>query len=180
MVNPILHQTDGLPAYQQVLDHFALSNLLHGLKTYLDTARVSLEFQDIEALAAILIQTLTVNLNDSLLASYVEAIRYNKVEALGNLSSLKLPQPSTSLPTSFPNVEMPQFLYGDRLRWISDGEVTDWGIVIGRFYSFAPHSCHWAWCYLIWLDPDSSSSSWVTADIAWEEDLEPMEAEETL
>lgn len=84
------------------------------------------------------------------------------------------------LPSDFPNVETPRFLYGDRLRWISNGEITDWGIAIGRFYSFAPHRCCWRWCYLIWLDADSPSAAWVQADIAWEDDLEPTVAEETL
>ena len=72
---------------------------------------------------------------------------------------------------------MPRFLYGDRLCWMSDGEVTDWGTVIGKFYSFAPHYDRWRWCYLLWLDIDSPSSAWLTADIAWEDDLEPRERE---
>jgi hypothetical protein len=42
---------------------------------------------------------------------------------------------------------MPRFLYGDRLRWIAHGETPDWGIAIGRFYSFAPHCRRWRWCY---------------------------------
>ncbi|PSB24051.1 hypothetical protein C7B82_28665 [Stenomitos frigidus ULC18] len=75
---------------------------------------------------------------------------------------------------------MPRFLYGDRLRWLSNGEPTDWGIAIGRFYSFAPHRCRWQWCYLIWLDADSPSGAWVKADSAWEDDLEPLETEKTL
>jgi hypothetical protein len=88
-----------------------------------------------------------------------------------------LQSPAPDLPIHFPDVEMPRFLYGDRLRWISDGAATDWGIVIGRFYSFAPHCRRWAWCYLIWLDADSPSSAWVSADVAWEDDLQPLEAE---
>lgn len=84
-------------------------------------------------------------------------------------NALQLP---SDLPTAFPDVESPCFLLGDRLRWISNKETTDWGIAIGRFYSFAPHCEQWQWCYLIWLDPDSPSSAWVRADIAWEEDLE--------
>ncbi|WP_242036456.1 hypothetical protein [Leptolyngbya sp. FACHB-321] len=86
----------------------------------------------------------------------------------------------SDLPANFPDVEVPRFLYGDRLRWLSNGELTDWGIAVGRFYSFAPHRCCWHWCYLIWLDPDSPSAAWVQADIAWEDDLEPLEAEESL
>jgi hypothetical protein len=69
----------------------------------------------------------------------------------------------------------PRYLYGDKLRWIPEGDKTDWGIAIGRFYSFAPHQCAWTWCYLIWLDILSSSAAITVADIAWENDLEPME-----
>lgn len=81
-------------------------------------------------------------------------------------------QPASDLPATFPDVETPRFLYGDRLQWISNRETTDWGITIGRFYSFAPHSGCWQWRYLIWLDSDSPSSGWVKADLAWEEDLQ--------
>jgi len=84
------------------------------------------------------------------------------------------------LPANFPDVEMPRFIYGDHLCWTSNGETTDWGIAIGRFYSFAPHRCCWRWCYLIWLDSASPSATWVKADIAWEDDLEPMVVEEAL
>lgn len=85
-----------------------------------------------------------------------------------------LPRPS-DLPAAFPNTEIPCFLYGDRVRWISDQQTTDWGLVIGRFYSFAPHCDRWCWCYLIWLDHRSPSSAWVQADIAWEDDLEAFD-----
>lgn len=84
-------------------------------------------------------------------------------------NSLRSP---SDLPATFPDVETPRFLYGDRLQWISNSETTDWGSVIGRFYCFAPHCDRWQWCYLIWLDPNSPSSSCVKADIAWEEDLQ--------
>jgi hypothetical protein len=81
------------------------------------------------------------------------------------------------LPGAFPNVERPRFLEGDHLRWIAQGELTDWGIAIGRFYSFAHHHRCWTWCYLIWLDADSPSAAWVKVDIAWEADLELLEVE---
>lgn len=92
-----------------------------------------------------------------------------------SLIHFHLPTPSSDLPSHFPDVEMPRFLYGDRLYWMSDGEVTDWGVVIGRFYSFAPHCDRWQWCYLLWLDADSPSSAWVKSDIAWEDDLNPLD-----
>ncbi|MDZ8034436.1 MAG: hypothetical protein RMX89_25635, partial [Nostoc sp. DedSLP04] len=88
---------------------------------------------------------------------------------------------SIELPANFPDAaNTPKFLYGDRLRWLTAESDTDWGIVIGRFYSYAPHHCCWAWCYLIWLSKDSPSASWTSADIAWEEDLEPISEETNL
>lgn len=91
-----------------------------------------------------------------------------------NPGHLHLPS-TTDLPAVFPQVETPRFHDGDRLCWTTQNDPTDWGIVIGRFYSFAPHRCHWHWCYLIWLDSGSPSATWVKADIAWEDDLEPLD-----
>ena len=91
-----------------------------------------------------------------------------------NPGHLHLPS-TTDLPAVFPHVEAPRFHYGDRLRWVPHGNATDWGLVIGWFYSYAPHSRRWQWCYLIWLDPASPSAAWVRADIAWEDDLEPAD-----
>ncbi len=165
--------------YQQALTDFSITDLLCRLKTYsdsnFDTASVALKTQEVETLAAILIQTLTANLNGNTLAGYLDVMRHNTLDASKSLSNLPLPPPSTDLPISFPDVETPRFLYGDRLHWISNGETTDWGVAIGRFYSFAPHCCRWRWSYLIWLAPDSPSSGWLKADVAWEDDLEPLE-----
>ena len=167
--------------YQQALDDFAIPLLLHQLQTYsntnFDTASVTLKPQEAESLAALLIQTLTANLSSTPLAAYLDAMRCNSLDLSQPLASLQLPSLSIGFPTTFPDVEMPRFLYGDRLCWISNGETTDWGIAIGRFYGFAPHCCRWRWCYLIWLDPSSPSAAWVKSDIAWEDDLEPLEAE---
>lgn len=167
--------------YQQALIDFAITDLLCHLETYsdsdFDAALVTLKKQETETLAAILIQALTANLNGKLLSAYLNLIRCHTDNVFNPLSKLQVPQPITDLPTNFPDVEMPRFLYGDRLCWLSNGETADWGIAIGRFYSFAPHCCRWQWCYLIWLAPDSPSSAWIRADIAWEDDLKPLEAE---
>jgi hypothetical protein len=88
-----------------------------------------------------------------------------------------VPPSSTELPANFPNVQTPRYLYGDKLRWICNDDKADWGIAIGRFYSFAPHHCAWMWCYLIWLDKLSPSANRIVADIAWENDLEPVAQE---
>lgn len=79
---------------------------------------------------------------------------------------------TSDLPDSFPDVEPPHFREGDRLRWLSDEEITDWGIVVGRFYNFDPCYDRWHWCYLIVLAPDSPSCPWVGTDIAWQDDLQ--------
>ena len=171
-------QTLDQTGYQQALNDFAISDLLQRLKTYsdrsFDATWVALKAQEAETLAAVLIQTLTANLNGNLLAVYLDGIRSKTLDSSNPLSRLHLPPPTTGLPATFPDVEMPRFLYGDHLWWMSDGEPTDWGIVIGRFYSFAPHCGRWHWCYLIWLDSDSPSSAWVKSDIAWEDDLQSV------
>lgn len=171
--------------YQKALADYGLTQLLQVLQTYsdahFDAALASLTPSEIEILATVLVRSLTTAVKGTLLADYLNAIRRTAPEEVKLLNQLHLSPPAIALPTDFPtNAEMPQFIYGDRLCWLSQGEITDWGIVIGRFYSFAPHRCCWCWCYLIWLDPDSPSVAWVRADIAWEDDLEPFETEPNL
>jgi hypothetical protein len=84
---------------------------------------------------------------------------------------------SVELPSNFPNVDQPRYLEGEKLRWIPQDENTDWGVVLGRFYNYAPHRRRWMWCYLLWLDKSSHSASWILADTAWEEDLQPLDLE---
>ena len=84
---------------------------------------------------------------------------------------------SIELPRNFPNVEKPRFNDGEKLRWITQEDKTDWGVALGRFYNYAPHRRRWMWCYLIWLDKNSPSAAWILADTAWEEDLQPLDAE---
>lgn len=167
--------------YQQALTDFAISGLLQTLTTFsdlnFDAQSAKVEIQEVEAIVALLIQALTASLDGELLLRCLEALRYSQLDLSTSLANLRLPPPLTALPLNFPEVELPRFLYGDRLQWISNGETTDWGIAIGRFYSFAPHRGRWQWCYLILLDDTSPSSSWSKADIAWEDDLEPLETE---
>ena len=182
MVKPS-YPTDSLctyqKGYQQALEVFAIANLLTRLKTYsdadFDAAWMNLTQPELESLAAILIQQLTANLNAEALSGYLNAIRYGNTDVPPNLVHLAFPPPSIELPANFPNIQTPRYKDGDKLRWIPEGDKTDWGIAIGRFYSFAPHYCAWTWCYLIWLDKLSPSSPWTVADIAWENDLERVE-----
>ncbi|WP_339380346.1 hypothetical protein [Coleofasciculus sp. FACHB-SPT9] len=96
------------------------------------------------------------------------------------LIGLDAPPPSVRLPPNFPDsAQIPRFLYGDRLQWkpLSDTDETDRGIVIGRFYTFAPHRYQWAWKYLILIDPESPGAQFCVADTCWEEHLEPLPLE---
>jgi hypothetical protein len=163
-------------AYQQALDDFGINDLLSHLSNYSDAdfsaALMNLEEQELESLAAILIQRLTKSLNGKLIASYLNAIRHGDSDVLCDPTNLEIAPPSLDLPADFPDGTTARYQEGDRIQWRPLANNTDWGIVIGRFYAYAQHQCHWAICYLIWLDKDSPSSRTV-ADIAWEEDLEP-------
>jgi hypothetical protein len=81
------------------------------------------------------------------------------------------------LPSNFPNVKTPQYSEGKNVRWKSNLENPDWGIILGRFYAYASHLCGWAWKYVVLLDENSPSSAWVNSDTAWEEDLEEVNCE---
>ena len=145
--------------YQQALIDFAITDLLQDINTYSDThfdaAWAALTTQEVETLAAILIQTLIASLKGNLLETYLSAIRDSPFDTFTPLlTKLHLPHPATDLPTTFPDVEKPRFLYGEsashrlrqRVRWTTNNETTDWGTVIGRFYGFASHCCRWRWC----------------------------------
>ncbi len=165
--------------YQQALEDFAIANFLTQLKTYsdadFDAAWMNLTQPELESLAVILIRQLTVNLKGKVIAGYLNAMRHSSTNIPPSLVHQAFPPPSIDLPANFPNVQTPRYLYGDKLRWIPEGDKTDWGIAIGRFYSLAPHRGAWTWCYLIWFDKLSPSSAWTVADTAWEDDLEPLE-----
>jgi hypothetical protein len=165
--------------YQQALEDFAIANLLTQLQNYSDTVQTNPSQPELESLAAILIRQLTTNINGKAIADYLNAMRIGSANIPPGLVHLGFPPLSLDLPANFPNVQTPRYLYGDKLRWISDDDKADWGIAIGRFYNFAPHHCTWTWCYLIWFDKNSPSATRVVADIAWENDLEPVDEEKT-
>ena len=194
MVRPVREKA-GSPdvyqqGYQQAKEDFAIANLLTRLKTYSDTdfdaVWMNLTQPELETLAAILIRDLTANFKGKAIcasqqrfaiAGYLNAIRHGSTDIPPSLVHLVFPPPSLDLPANFPKVQTPRYLYGDKLRFLCDDDKTDWGIAIGRFYSFAPHHGAWMWCYLIWLDKLSPSATRVVADIAWEDDLESVEEE---
>ena len=171
-----------LNGYQQALSDFGITELLSHLSDYEDAnfnaAWMNLEEQELESLAAIFIQQLTANLKGKLIASYLNAIRHDNADVFNDPINLEFPQ-SVSLPLDFPNgVQTPRFLYGDQVHIVPEGGNTEWGVVIGRFYNYAPHRCCWMWRYILWLDKASLSTAWVVASTVWEEDLEPHTKEE--
>lgn len=163
--------------YQQALDNFGVTELMSKLRSYADeefnAALMNLEEQELESLAALLIQRLTSSLNGKLIASYLNAIRHGDSHVIFDPTNWEIPSPSMDLPDNFPDSVTPRYEEGDRVRWRNLGNMTDWGIAIGRFYAYAQHRCQWAICYLIELDRNSPSAAWCAADTAWEEDLEP-------
>lgn len=179
MVKPIGYLTDSIHVYQQALSDFGVTELMEKLSNFsdadFDASSMNLAQQELESLAAILIRGLAASLNGKAIAGYLNAIRHGSADISPNLFHPTCRKLSVLLPEIFPFVNPPRFFYGDKLRWIPDGDKTDWGIAIGRFYSFAPHLCNWTWCYLIWLDCLSPSYAWTVADTAWEDDLERME-----
>jgi len=103
-------------------------------------------------------------------------------DVIANTTPLILSQPpeGISLPSAFPGeVQLSDFLIGDRVRWkfLDDTPDTDWGRVVGKYYAFASHKSDWQWRYIIWLDDDSPSKEWLVLELAWENDLEPLENE---
>ncbi len=168
-------------AYQQALSDFGIEDLLEKISNYSDddfeAAKMHLELPELELLAAIFVQQLSQNLNGKLISGYLNAIRHGNSEIVPNSVSYEIQLPDSGLPSNFPDVEMPHYAEGKIVRWKSALENSDWGIVLGRFYAYAPHLCRWTWKYVVLLDSNSPSSAWCIADTAWEEDLVEVDCE---
>ncbi|MCA1994146.1 MAG: hypothetical protein LDL41_19180, partial [Coleofasciculus sp. S288] len=178
MVKPTAENNTHSQTYQQALDDFGIAELLLHLSNYADddfkAQWMNLEEQELKSLAAVLIEHLTHNLKGKLIGSYLNAIRHGNSDVRSRPLNREIPSPSMELPANFPDTAKPRYQEGDRVRWRCVGNHTDWGVVMGRFYSYAQHQCQWAVRYLIRLDPNSPSAAWVVEDTAWEEDLEPI------
>jgi len=176
MIKTASAKSDRSQTYQQALDDFGITQLLSYLTNYVDTdfnaQLMNLEEQELKSLAAILIQRLISNLNGKLIASYLNAIRYGDSHIIFDPTNLQIPLPSIDLPAHFLKTITPRYQEGDRVRWRPISNTTDWGIVIGRFYT--QHHCQWTVYYIVKLDRNSPSAAWIVADTAWEEDLEPI------
>lgn len=164
--------------YQQALEDFGIAQLLSLLRNYADedfnAAWMNLEEQELENLVVLLIQRLTDNLNGKLIASYLNTIRHGDSEVLCDFITLYISPSSVDRPANVPTPVTGCYQEGDRVRWQTSVPNPDWGIVMGRFYAYAPHRYQWGVSYLIQLDPNSPSAAWTRTDTAWEEDLQPI------
>ncbi len=182
MVKRFCYRTHKPKTYQQAVDDFGITKLLAKLRGYsdkdFDSTWMCLNEKEIVNLAAALIARLTESIDGKLIAKHLSIACDGNQDILPASFKLEIPLSSCDLPTDFRAIaKTPCFLYGDKLRWLNSGNNAEWGTVIGRFYSFAPHLYDWTWCYLIWLSKDSTSKAWISTDIAWEEDLEPCQEE---
>lgn len=177
MVQTISKETTRPLAYQQALEDFGITQLISYLQDYSDAdfsaASMNLEEQELESLAALLVQHLLNNLKGKLIASYLHAIRYGDSDVRSHPTNLEILLPADELPANFAQKIIPRYQEGDRVRWQPLTNITDWGTIIGHFYAYASHLGQWSIYYLIRLAPHSPSATWTVTDIAWEDDLEP-------
>lgn len=128
-------------------------------------------------LTNLLLQTLCNSLSAEWVETYLNGIRCGAGDCLqrileqGQCLRLPIDMPTWSLDTT-----RPVFRLGEVVQWIPFDEtekaLTDWGIVVGKFYGYAPQSLKWMWCYLVLLDPDCLAAQWGMVDTAWENELE--------
>lgn len=163
--------------YDKALADFGITELLQKLAQITES---SSQVEELKNLAALLIKHLTNTLPNDCIDSYFNAVHNGWSKAISQVlsRSQRLPIPADS-PSFFLDASLPCFPFGTAVRWtlLDEPELTDWGIVIGRFYGYAPESGRWLWCYLILLDPDSPSARWCVVDTAWELDLERFDDE---
>ena len=164
-------------AYQQALHDFAITDLL----AQLQNSQPITELES-EVIAALLVEQLADNLDSHLVSTYLKAIRQDNKEIIPEPINLQYPE-STELPANFP---APRFNYGDRIRLCSVSSLsgteaeTDTGRCIGHYYAYAAHHCEWMWKYVIWIEKDSVSASWCVATTACEDELQPVNQQESV
>jgi hypothetical protein len=167
------------PGYLKALEDFGVTELMQTLAR--EGAR-GCEFQQLSSLTALLIKHLACTLDCDWLSAYRYAVQMGRAQEVSRILAMgkSLPLPADS-PAFFLEAQPSRYRFGEVLRWIplEDEEIAliDWGIVIGRFYGYAPERCRWMWCYLLLLDPDSPSARWCVVDTAWENDLERFDDE---
>ena len=173
----------------QGLEDVGVTQLLSYLKHYsdvdFDASQMHLTDAEVKILAKLFIQQLTQSLNGKLIAGELNTLRHGEeMEEMREMTPHSVgaglvtsgetrndsreTRPYTRLNT-FPT---PGYQEGDRVQWKTPNP--DWGVILGRFYEYNHDRDQWTICYLIQLAPDSPSAAWITADMAWEEDLEKM------
>ncbi|MGD2184402.1 hypothetical protein [Lusitaniella coriacea] len=162
------------PGYLKALDDFGVTELMHNLAQAM--AR-ECDIQQLSSLSALLIKHFACTINCDWLAAYLYAVQMGRAEEVSRILAMgkTLPLPVDS-PAFFLDAQPSRYNFGEVLYWIpledEESALSDWGIVIGRFYGYAPERTRWMWCYLLLLDPDSPSARWCVVDTAWEDDLE--------
>lgn len=186
MVKPLRNSADWVHAYQegyeQALDDFGVAQLLLSLRNVstsdFEQQWLSGHKQELECLAAMLIQWLSANLQESLITDYLKAIRQEDAAVISSWRGIDSLPRAIALPAQ---KSLPLFWLGDCLSWkpLGTQAKTDFGVVVGYLYLPAAHRAfQWSWKYLILLDKDSPSSAWTVVDAAWEEDLQPVAEED--
>lgn len=103
-------------AYQQALFDFGIEELCERISDYsdadFDAGLMNLEPEEIEFLAAILIQQLSNSFNGKLLGGFLNAIRHGDSSVLENSVSQEIQLPLVGLPTNFPHVQTPHYSEG--------------------------------------------------------------------
>lgn len=163
--------------YYQALSDFGIVSLTQKLEQLTENHYSQVT---IERLAKLLIQQLINSLSSEWIDAYLNVMEKGQADAISNLLSANqhLPLPSDH-PSFFLDASKPMYAMGTVVRWriLDELELTDWGIVMGRFYGYAPENGRWTWCYLVLLDVDAPSARWCVVDTAWELDLERFEDE---
>lgn len=167
-----------LSPYEQALNDYGIHQLLNHIQNLWD---YPLAEATLNRLAKLILSQCAQNLSEVQIRSYLWALQDGHAEHLLTSRALPIPQEN---PAMFLSAEPPRFEVGAVVQWkpLTDDEdehkLNDWGVVMGRFYGYAPHSGQWLWCYLIYLDPDAPSARWCSVDTAWENDLEGIEEED--
>ncbi len=155
-------------AYNQALQDFQVTELIATLQAL--SPPEGKDESELESLAAWLIRQIALQLQPQTIAECL----YENGQTIVDLPILefRFRQSCRTLPKQFPaQTSTPRFQDGETVRWIPLSEACEnqTGIVLGHFYSYAPHLRQWAWKYLVWL---SHPLGKVVMDTPWEGDLE--------